>query len=71
MASAGTTLKAVMDFNSASATLDAPADDIGDIVTIPRYEQDTGYDEGSDLRIGAERGLPHSRQIPQNRSGES
>ena len=68
MASAGTTLKAVKDFSSASATLDPLADDIGDIPMRPKDGRDTGYDEESDLQIGAERGLLHSPRIPQNRS---
>lgn len=71
MVSAGTTLKAVMDFGSASATLDALAADIGDITMMPRDERETRDDEGGDSQIGADRGLPHSRRIPQNRSGES
>jgi hypothetical protein len=60
-----------MDISSASATLDGLVDDIGNSMMIPRDEQDTRYDERSNSRIGAERGLPRSRRIPQNRSGES
>ena len=60
-----------MDISSASATLDGLVDNIGNMVTLPRDEQVTRYDEGSNSRIGAGRGLPRSRRIPQNRSGES